>query len=120
MKRLSAIVLVLMLAALPLRGVAAVIADLCGPQHSAAAMQASHECCDGAEAPDHGKSHHDGQGQAEGSCSHCAACSVGASAVSDAAIPVTFALPHGAPIPFADRRVPAGVTERLDRPPLSL
>jgi len=120
MKRLSAIVLILMLVALPLRGFAAVIADLCGPQHGAAAMQASHECCEADQAPDHGKAHHDEQGQADGACSHCAACSVSAATVSDAARAVVSALPPGTLIPFADRRVPAGVTERLDRPPLSL
>lgn len=120
MKRLSTIVFVLMLAALPLRGMAVVIAELCVPPQ-AIDMHAAHECCDD-EDPQHGASHHGDQGQSEdGSCSHCAACSVGAPVVSDASMAVVgLARPGASAIPFSDRQVPAGIAERRDRPPLAL
>ncbi len=120
MKRLSTIVLVLMLAALPLRGMAAVIADLCAPPQTTE-THAAHECCDEGD-PQPTTPHHGEHGQSdEGSCSHCAACSVGAPVVSDASVAVVALARPGAPaIAFSDRQVPAGIAERLDRPPLAL
>jgi hypothetical protein len=119
MKRLSAIILVLMLAALPLRGMAAVIADLCGPQQGAAAQQ-SHECCDGAEAQAAGSHHGNQQNSADGSCSHCAACSVGTPVLSEFKQALPEMIPATHAIPFSDRRVQGFVPEILDRPPLPL
>jgi hypothetical protein len=109
--RLSRIVLVLMLAALPLRGMAGVVAAYCGPQHDAPAqVQAGHECCE------EGAAHDDAP---RSTCSHCAACSVGAPMVSDLFAGVALAAAGAALIPFQLRRVPGALPHRLDRPPLA-
>lgn len=118
MRQLSRIVLVLLLAALPLRGMAAVVAELCGPGQGAAMAQ-DHGCCAEGEAHAAGAHHGDDEHSAEGSCSHCAACSVGAPVVSEAASLLSDALPGVAAIPFRDRVAPSFVPEVLDRPPLA-
>ena len=119
MKRLSAIVLVLMFAVLPLRGMAAVIADLCGPSQEAT-VQLSHQCRDGAEAQAAGSHHGNQENSAGGSCSHCAACSVGAPVMSEFRPVLREAIPGTCAIPFRDPRALWFVSEVLDRPPLAL
>jgi hypothetical protein len=109
--RLSRIVLVLMLAALPLRGMAAVVAAFCGPQHEAPAqVQAGHECCETGE--------HDAGDAAKSTCSHCAACSVGAPMAPDQFAGVALPATGEGVIPFQLLRVPGALPDRLDRPPL--
>jgi len=114
-KRFSRFLLILVVATLPLRGIAAAW----GPPHSALASApaeavVAHEGChqgmqdEGGSAP-----------VSEAACGHCAACPVGAPALPGSLPVLSSELPGGLSIPFLDRRVRAHVPERLDRPPLS-
>ena len=109
------LIALLIVAALPLRGYAAVAADLCAQHHGGA--QSEH-----AQDHDHGstdaQSGHGGEHSPTSTCSHCASCSVGVSFLSDSA-PILNALIGGADrIPFFDARKPVHVPDHLDRPPL--
>jgi hypothetical protein len=114
--RFAKLLLVLMLLALPLRGMAAVVASLCSPSPGAAA-HSQHECC--AEGETHAPAiPADQGGTAEGTCSHCATCTAGSAAVAD--VPAVLPAPVGAsPVPFLELRPLGHVPEQLDRPPLA-
>ena len=115
---LKSLILLLMVAALPLRGYAALAAELCATHHggSQSVHSAEHDHHDG-HAPDG----HDGDHPLSASvCSHCASCSVGASLAPDVARRMAI-LPRGADrIPFFGVRTPGFVPDHLDRPPLAL
>ena len=121
MTRISRILLLaLLLAALPLRGLAGDLAVPCDEHHGGgAAVIHGH-------AQDHG-GNHDGPGDHHGEvpahaasvCSACASCCAGASLVPDSPI---VGLPPPASsdrIAFLPRRISGIVPEHLDRPPLA-
>ena len=117
MRRLCKILLLLVIvAALPLRGYSASVADFCAHHHEgASAGHASHD--------DHGPDHEHttpANDPSSGSsvCSHCASCSVGASLAPQEAKSVTLPVGGAARIPFIDARKPGHVPEHLERPPL--
>lgn len=117
MSRFAKILLILMLVAIPLRGMAGVIAAFCEPQHHGAG-QMVHAECDGCE---HDSSHHEAPGDdSNAKCGHCSACSVNASLVSESAHGFSFAGSGALPILFLDRNLSVRFPERLERPPLAL
>lgn len=120
MKWLSrSLLLILLLAALPLRGYAGELMALCEAHHGGAAVAQEH-------AHEHGGSHYDDSGDRNGVpahtasvCSICGSCCAGASLAPDAPL---VALPQAADfdrITFFDRRCSGIVPEHLDRPPLA-
>ena len=116
MRGIARILIVLLIAAaLPLRGYAAVAADLCAGHHGGAQAEHvhdhDHESTDG----------HDANGGEQSStsiCSHCASCSVGASLAPDSAQWVNALINRADRIPFFGARKPAHVPDHPDRPPL--
>jgi hypothetical protein len=117
MSRLAKAFLILLLAAMPLRGMAGVIADFCEPQHHGAG-QTTHAECDGCE---NDAAHNDEPGDdSNAKCGHCSACSVNASLVSESARVISYTGSGALPILFRDRSLAARFPERLDRPPLAL
>ena len=116
MSRFAEAVLILMLAAIPLRGMAGVIAAFCEPQHHGAG-QMTHAECDGCE---HHATYHEEPGDdPTAKCGHCSACSVNASLVSESALGIAYADSGASPISFLDRSLPGRLPARLDRPPLA-
>lgn len=122
MKRTCRIVfLVLLLAALPMRGYAGVLMSLCESHHGGTAVAQEH-------AHEHGDSHqHDSDDDAGGPshtaasmCSICAACCAGAGLAPEANHGFVFRTPDTNRIPFHDRQVSGFVPEHLERPPLAL
>lgn len=110
-------IVLLVVAALPLRSYASVTADLCAVHGG---MQASPEL-----EHDHGSAD-DLSGRAgehhatTSTCSHCASCSVGATLAADLTRRVVL-IPNGADlIPFFDARKLGHVPDHPDRPPLVL
>ena len=120
MKRTCRIVLlVMLLAALPLRGYAGVLTALCESHHGGAAVaeEQTHE---------HGDSHHHDSDEGSGGpshsasvCSVCASCCAGASLAPDAPQAAAALVSGSDRIAFFDRRSSGFVPEHLDRPPLS-
>lgn len=111
--------LVMLLAALPLRGYAEVLAALCGPHHggAAAAQEHVHEHGDGL----HQESGDDGgvPVHAASVCSICASCCAGASLAPDAPQGAVFQAQGSDRVAFLDRRAAGFVPAQLDRPPLA-
>ena len=117
MTRLAKVFLVVLLVAIPLRGMAGVAAVFCEPA-SHGAGEAVHAECDGCE---HVSAHHEAPDEGTAAkCSHCTACSVSAQLVSESAHRLPPALASAAPVPFLDRSLPERRSGRLDRPPLAL
>jgi len=119
-KRLSRLLmLVLLLAALPLRGNAGELMVLCEAHHGGAAIAGEH-------VHEHGDSHHNDSGDRGGVpahtasvCSICASCCAGAS-LAPAAPRVVALQPTGTDrISFSDRIGSGFVPEHFDRPPLA-
>jgi ABC-type Zn2+ transport system substrate-binding protein/surface adhesin len=117
------IVIVLLIAtALPLRGFAAVAAELCADHHGGA--QATHAAGHDHESGHEHESSHDSSGNdgehhsTASICSYCASCSVGTSLAPDSAHPVAALVAGADRIPFFDARKPGYVPDQLDRPPL--
>lgn len=117
MSRFAKAALILMLAAIPLRGMAGVIAAFCDSQHHGAG-QITHAEFVGAEheATSHGEA---GDGL-DAKCSHCSACSVNSPLVSGPAHGIADAGSGALPISFLQRSVPGRLPAQLDRPPLVL
>jgi hypothetical protein len=120
-KQIARIVLmVMLLAALPLRGYAGVLVAQCEGHHGGAAAAQEHAHEDG---DDH---HHDsgedsgGAPHAASVCSVCASCSAGAGLAAPSIQDVVVPLPGASRISFLDRHLPGFVPEHLERPPLSL
>lgn len=121
---LRTLLVLLIVAAMPMRAFAAIGMAVCEAHHLGAPEQAQFA------APVHGADHdhavHDEPGSDEGTkatlsvCSMCSGCCVGTSAAPDFARVVVVFEFRPDPIPFFDSRAPAHVPERLDRPPLSL
>ena len=118
MKRFSRLLmLVLFLAALPLRGYAGEPMALCEAHHGGAAV---------AQEPvhAHGDSLYDDSGDGSAApaasvCSICASCCAGASLAPDANALVAFPALGIDRISFFDRRASGFVPEHFDRPPLA-
>lgn len=117
-KALKTLILLLIVAALPLRGYATVAAELCAAHHGG--VQAVHavEHDDGSA---HEQGQHDGDHHSMASvCGLCATCMAGATLAPNSARPIA-ALPGVADrIPFFGARKPGYVPDRLNRPPLAL
>ncbi|TAN54404.1 MAG: hypothetical protein EPN19_06335 [Betaproteobacteria bacterium] len=115
------LIVLLLLAALPLRGYAAIAAGLCDAHHSgvAAVKAAVHDHAAG----DYG---HDGDSGGTDSpefasvCSLCATCSVGASLAPHAVHAIALAPAGASAIPFYGYAASGRVPGTLDRPPLPL
>lgn len=110
------LILLLVMVALPLRGVAAVAADVCAAHHGGALS--AH-----ADGHDHGSGHEPDAPDSDHSskasiCSLCATCSVGATLAPEPSRPVATALAGADRIPFFDARKPGHVPDHPDRPPL--
>jgi len=112
--------LLLVFVALPLRGYAGAIKDLCDAHHGGPA--AAHHAMDehsgehGHVVPDDGDKDQSGFASL---CSLCSTCSVGAPVVSDSPRQVARAAAATAPIPFAGRFGPGVSLDHPDRPPLA-
>ena len=113
------LIVLLVVAVLPLRGYAAVAAELCAGQHGGtqAAHAGDHEHDHGHEA-NHGAPEHGGDVPANSICSHCASCSVGASLAPDVSRAVAVLIAGTDRIPFLDARRSGHVPDHLERPPL--
>ena len=109
------LIVLLIVAVLPLRGYAAVAADLCAEHHAGA--QAGHLHDHEHESTD-GQAGHGGEHSSTSICSHCASCSVGASFAAESAQQVSALIGGARRIPFFDARKPVHVPFHLDRPPL--
>ena len=118
MQRIARILIVLLVvAALPLRGYAAAAADLCAEHHGGSQSGQVHDHDHDHESTD-AQSGHGGEHSSNSICSHCASCSVGASFASGSARQVNPSIPGTDRIPFVDARKPVHVPDHLDRPPL--
>lgn len=112
--------MVMLLAALPLRGYAGVLTVLCESHHggAAAAQEPMHEHGDG--------HHHDsdedtgGLSHAASVCSVCASCCAGAGLAAPSVQGVLIQPPGTSRIFSLDRQVSGFVPEHPDRPPLAL
>jgi len=102
--------LILLVALLPLRGLAAVSGGLCAFAHEHGA--ASH-----AHAHDHGSSQ--GDDQRDGACSSCAEHCAGTAFAPNTAAPAWLAVVGLQPGSFESHIGLGLYAERLDRPPLS-
>lgn len=114
------LIVLLVLAALPLRGYATVVAALCDAHHGgmAATELATHDAAGGHDRhADSGKSDPADHASV---CSFCASCSVSATLAPDAAHTVAIAATGATPIPFDGTAMLGRVPVVLDRPPLSL
>ena len=118
----KALILVLLLAALPLRGYAGVLMALCESHHGGAVVA-------GEQAHEHGDSHHHDAGTGDGAggpshaasvCSVCASCCASAGLAPGTDVGFAFQSPDSYRIPFFGRQVSGFVPDHLDRPPLPL
>ena len=112
------LILLLLVAALPMRGYAAVAADLCSAHHGGA-VSATVEGHD----HDHGTDDYTALPDRERSttasiCSVCASCSVGTSLAPMPARMIAVAAAGSDRIPFLDVRKTGYVPDPLDHPPL--
>ncbi len=114
----KALILVLLLAALPLRGYAGVLMAFCEAKHGGAPAAMEHAHGNG-ESPHHGDGM-PGPSHAASACSICASCSASASLAPEVDHGVVFQAPGTDRIAFFDRQVSGFVPEHLDRPPLPL
>lgn len=112
-------ILLMLLAALPLRGYASVLMSLCDTHHGGASSSQEHT-------HEHGDGHdHDSdEGSANPShaasvCSICASCCAGSGLAPDAPQLAVFQAPGCDRIPFFDQLASGFVPEHRDRPPLS-
>ena len=112
------LLLVLLLAALPLRGYAGELMAPCGAHHGGSAAAQEH-------VREHGDSYHHNSGDGgtpahtASMCSICASCCAGASLAPDANALVAFPAPGIDRISFFDRRASGFIPEHFDRPPLA-
>lgn len=117
MSRLAKAVLILLLAAIPLRGMAGVVAALCDPANHGGATQVTHAECD--SCPEGAAAHHEQDDSAASKCSHCAACSVSVPLVSQSTQGLIAAVSGESPVFFFSRSLPVRPPGRLERPPLT-
>ncbi len=116
MSRLAKTVLILLLAAIPLRGMTGVVAALCDPaSHGGAATQVSHADCD--SCLENADAHHEKDDTASSKCSHCAACSVSVPLVSQSSQGLVASVSGELPVMFFSRSLPVRPPGRLERPP---
>ena len=114
------LIVLLMLVALPLRGYAAIAAELCHEHHGGllATQSPAQGHAAGVSSESHpGSSDHSGFASV---CGHCASCCVGASLAPDESAQPAFAPAGASAIPFHGSPASDRVPETLDRPPLAL
>lgn len=111
--------LIVLLAALPLRGYAGVPMSPCDAHHGGSAVAQEH-------VHENGDSHHDESGDGGGTqtqpasvCSHCVSCCASTSLAQDAPQVAELQATGSDRIAFFHRRSSGFVPERLDRPPLT-
>lgn len=112
------LIVLLVVAALPLRGYAAVAAEFCAGGHGAVQAQGVEH--DHHHSPGDMSGHDGDRHSTPSSCSHCASCSVGATLAADSTQDVSIPPSSTDRIPFFDARKPGYVPEHPDRPPLGL
>jgi hypothetical protein len=116
---LRCLLIVLLVAALPMRGIAGSLAAPCADHHGGVAVENhAHE-----EGGHHGHDSGSGDDQSlhtASSCGLCASCCAGAGLLSEAPRAAVLQASAAGPIPFRDRRAPGFVPDHLDRPPTSL
>lgn len=113
------LIVLLLFAALPLRGYAAVATQLCHDQHGGSAAHAAEH--DPVAAYGHDSQSGDADHSVAASvCGHCASCCVGASLAPDESAQVVFAPAGTSAIPFQGFAASGRVPGTLDRPPLPL
>jgi hypothetical protein len=114
------LIVLLMLVALPLRGYAAIAAELCHEHHGGLPATDSPAYVQAAD--DSGDSHSGGLDHSgfASVCGHCASCCVGASLAPDESRQVAFAPAGASAIPFHGSSASGRVPDILDRPPLAL
>lgn len=126
MRRATVFLLALLVAALPMRAVAAFAAGTCA-NHAGFIVQAAHAhaaepACEHAmgdvSLPLHPESGHDGAGGPD-TCSHCAACAAGCGLPRVAPALASDPTPDGR-IPFHPPYVGGHFPQLPDRPPLAL
>jgi len=118
MNRLAKTVLILLLAAIPLRGMAGVVAALCDPaSHGGTATHVSDADCD--SCLESAGAHHEQDDSGTSKCSHCAACSVSVPLVSQSTQSLIAAVSGTSPVTFFSRSLPVRPPGRLERPPLT-
>lgn len=111
-KAFARLLLILAMAALPLRGVAVAW----GPPHGMEAGAGHEGCLDTMQGMQQGA----GGPAEEPASGHCAACPIGAPALPAALVFDAAAAASSFAIPFTDRHTRAPVPVRLERPPLAL
>lgn len=117
-KNFKLLVLLVMLALVPLRALAAVTSGLCADYHGGASAPAhqhhhGHAAAGGdAQAPA-------GEGNVAAACSLCTTCCTGAAFAPDAPRATPLARADLSPIPFFARGPGAHVPDGFDRPPLA-
>lgn len=117
MTRMAKFVLIVLLAAIPLRGMAGVVAALCDPASHGGATQAVHVDCD--SCPESAAAHHEQDDPSTSKCSHCAACSVSVPLVSQSPKGLIALASGESPVSFVSRSLPVRPPGRLERPPHS-
>jgi hypothetical protein len=117
MRRIASLAVVLLLAALPLRAVAAVTAGICLAGSDSATVQVSSHG-NGAHGSD-AQPAKDPSGQLGHDCGFCGKhCTGAAYAVPSVAAPIATGAPED-PIPFGARPIIGFVPNQLERPPLA-
>ncbi len=126
MRRLVILLMVVLVAALPLRGAAAFAGDPCGDHHGTPAAAAAdghgaHGCdhaADGAPVPLHAD-HGQDTGNAADSCAHCVACVAGCGLVASTPMLHSGLAPGLDRIPFRPAYAGGHFPALPDRPPLA-
>ena len=116
----KALILLLLLAVLPLRGYAGAVMALCEATHGGTSSALEHAHEHGGNHPGDSNDGAPGPSPMASACSYCASCCAGASLAPDADHSMAFPAPGTDRIPFYDRRISGVVPEHLDRPPLPL
>jgi hypothetical protein len=118
------LIVLLVVAALPLRGYAGALMQYCGDHHGgdAGGHAHSHETAEHEDAGHgHGKSHdEDSSSHSASVCSLCTSCCLGATLAADSPRPVAMLALGTVLIPFHAGHVAGFVPEHLERPPLAL
>lgn len=116
----KSLLVLLMLVALPLRGYAAITAELCHEHHGGVPATFSPAHGDAADESSDSDSGSVAQSGFASLCGHCTSCCAGASLAPDEASQMAFAPAGTSAIPFQGPFVSGRVPVTLDRPPLAL
>lgn len=121
MRRFATFLMVLVVALLPLRGMASLIADPCGPVHvHAPAAEAAEPHCHEEAGTAHAAPQEGQHGDPQVTCAHCATCCSLGTTLPSAASAGSGTVPGVERIPFRSRHAAGIFPPLLDRPPLAL